>query len=62
MLGAVAPDPVTIGTSFVDDLGPQVVATVTGVLPHIAPYALGLAVVYGIWNRFMGGKKQRARV
>ena len=59
---AVAPDPVVIGTDFVDNLGPQVLSTVTGVLPHIAPYALGLAVIYGIWSRFMGGKKQRARV
>lgn len=62
MLAALPPDPVQVGTDFVDDLGPQVIATVTGVLPTIAPYALGLAVIYGIWGRFMGGKKQRARV
>lgn len=59
---AVAPDPTLIGTTFVNDLGPQVIATVTGVLPAIAPYALGLTVIYGIWSRFMGKKKQNARV
>lgn len=56
------PDPTVIGTDFVGDLGPQVVSTVTGVLPAIAPYALGLTVIYGIWSRFMGKKKQTARV
>lgn len=59
---AVAPDPTTIGTTFVDSLGPQVISTVTGVLPVIAPYALGLTVIYGIWSRFMGKRKQTARV
>jgi hypothetical protein len=61
-LAAAAPNPTTIGTNFVGDLGPQVVNTVTGVLPAIAPYALGLTVIYGIWARFMGRKKQNARV
>lgn len=62
MVLALPPDPVQIGTSFIGDLGPQVISTVTGVLPQIAPYALGLTVIYAVWSRFMGKKKQTARV
>lgn len=56
------PDPTTVGTGFVDQLGPQVISATTGVLPAIAPYAIALAVIGGIWSRFVGRRKSHTRV
>jgi hypothetical protein len=61
-MAATPPDPAVVGGTFVGDLGGQVIAATTGVLPDVAPYALALTVIGGIWARFMGSKKSKVRV